>query len=98
MKNGHLPSYMAWQAYKLQLWTGLRYGIGTLANDVELACSKFHDRDYEILPILGIARTVKTGWRRIHHTFGGFGLFSLPTEQLICRLNLFLQQHGTRIT
>jgi hypothetical protein len=37
MKNGHLPSHIAWIAYRLQLWASLRYGIGTMTNDIEEA-------------------------------------------------------------
>jgi hypothetical protein len=35
MRNGHLPSHMAWIAYKLQLWPGLWYGLGTMTNNLE---------------------------------------------------------------
>ena len=48
--------------------------------------------DYTLLPMLNVNRHVRTGWRRLHQTFGGIGLLHLPTEQLICRLNI-LQQH-----
>ena len=47
-----------------------------------------HNRS--LLNIFGIARTVKVGWRRIHSTFGGFGIYNFATEQLIERLNLLL--------
>jgi hypothetical protein len=39
MKNGHLPSHVAWIAYKHQLWPGLRYGLGTMTNDMKLQIS-----------------------------------------------------------
>ena len=48
-----------------------------------------------MLNVLGIASTVKNGWKRIHSTFGGFGLFSFATEQLTERLNLLLQHYNT---
>ena len=48
-----------------------------------------------MLNVLGIASTVKKGWRRIHSAFGGFGLFSFATKQLIERLNLLLQHYNT---
>ena len=51
--------------------------------------------DYIMLPVLGVVRAIKKGWRRIHTTFGGVGLFYLPTEQFICRLNMFLQHYHT---
>ena len=59
MTNGHLPSHMAWIAYKLQLWPGLHYGLGTMTNDLAATEAIFNKADYEIMPILGIARTVK---------------------------------------
>ena len=47
MKNGHLPSNIAWVAYKLQLWTGLRHGLGTMTNNLEEAESLLHIEDQE---------------------------------------------------
>jgi hypothetical protein len=88
MRNGHLPSHMAWIAYKLQLWPGLRYGLGTMTNNLEATETIFDKADYETMPIIGVAHTVKRELRKLHTTFGGFGLFHLPTEQLICRINM----------
>jgi hypothetical protein len=48
--------------------------------------------------ILGVARTVKRELRNLHTTFCGFGLFHLPTEQLICRINMLLQHYHTSTT
>jgi hypothetical protein len=95
MKNGHLPSSMGWIAYKFQLWPGVRYGIGTMTNDLEEAEEFLDKTDHRMLNVLGIARAVKKGWRRIHSTFVGFGLFTFVTEQLIERLNLLLQHYNT---
>jgi hypothetical protein len=36
------------------------------------------------LNVVGVARSVTKGLCRLHTTFGGFGLFNLPIEQLIC--------------
>ena len=36
-----------------------------------------------LLNILSIARKMKVGWRKLHSTFGGFGIMNLATEQLI---------------
>jgi hypothetical protein len=93
MTNGHLPHHMAWIAYRLQLWPGLRYGLGTMTNDIEKAKSVNSKTDYRMLNILGVARTVTTGLRTLHTTFGGFGLLSVATEQLICRINMLLQHY-----
>ena len=90
MQNGHLPTHMGWIAYRLQLWPGVRYGIGTMTNDVEEAEKALGKTDYLMLNILGIASTVKKGRQQIHTTFGRFSLLTLPTKQLIERLNLLL--------
>ena len=95
MKNGDLPASMAWTAYNLQLWPSLRFGLGTLTNDVEAADELLSSYDYIMLPFLGVVRTIKKGWRKLHTTFGGVGLFHLPTEQFICRLNIFMQHYHT---
>ena len=53
---------MAWIAYKLQLWPGLSYGLGTMTNDIEEAASVNTEIDYKMLNILevvlGVACTV----------------------------------------
>ena len=95
LKNGHLSPSWAWVAYRHQLWPGLRYGLGTLINDVEEATSLLAGMDYALLPLLGVNRHIKTGWRRLHQSFGGVGLLSLATEQLIARLNMLIQHYGT---
>ncbi len=95
MISGHLPNHMAWVAYELQLWPGLCHGLGTMTNDIEAAASALNKTDYKILNILGVASPVTKGLRTLHTTFGGFGLLSIPTEQLICRINMLLQHYHT---
>ena len=95
MKNGHLPSHIAWMAYKLQLWASLRYGIGTMTNDIEEAEGLFKEQEQGLLNILGIVKNVKRELRRLQPTFGGFGLFNLPMEQLVGRINLMMQHYHT---
>lgn len=92
MKNGRLPPALIWQSYRKQLVKRLTYGLGTLTNSVEAAEMCLEEVDYTLLPLLNVNRHVRKGWRRLHQTFGGIGLLHLPTEQLICRLNI-LQQH-----
>ena len=54
------------------------------------------EHDYNLLlNILGITKTVKKGWRKLHTPFGGFGFRNLATEQLIERLNMLLQHCNT---
>ena len=86
MTNGHLPSHIAWVAYIQQLWPGLRYGLGTMTNDIEPAAKLLDNVNYKILNVLGILRNVTKGLRKIHTAFGSFGLIDLSTEQLISRV------------
>jgi hypothetical protein len=37
MTSGHLPSHIAWVTYKHQLWPGLKYGLGTMTNNINPA-------------------------------------------------------------
>jgi hypothetical protein len=93
MQNGLLPHHIAWTAYRLQLWPGLRYGLGTMTNDIEPAKELLHAEDYKTLNVLGVLRNVTKGLRRLHTTFGGFGLLSPPTEQLISQVNMLMQHY-----
>jgi hypothetical protein len=93
MTNGHQPSHIVWVAYRHQLWPGLRCGLGTIANDIETAARLLDNTNYKTLSVLGILHNVTKGLRKIHTTFGGFGLFSLLTEQLISRVNMFFQHY-----
>jgi hypothetical protein len=93
MKNGHLPSHVAWIAYKQQLWPSLRYELGTMTKDMEVAEKLLDKTNYRTLNILGIFRNVSTGLHKLHTTFGGFGLFNLPTEQLISQVNMIIQHY-----
>ena len=61
MKNGRLPAKWAWVTYKFQLWPSIRYGIGTMTNDMEEAEELLDDHNFSLLNILGVARTVKKG-------------------------------------
>ena len=46
MTNGHLLSSLAWLSYIRQLWPGIRYGLGKLANDIEEADTLFAKCDF----------------------------------------------------
>jgi hypothetical protein len=60
-----------------------RYRLGTMTNDLESAKELLHAEDYKMLNVLRVLWSVPKGLWRLHTTFGGFGLFSLPAEQLI---------------
>jgi hypothetical protein len=93
MRNGHLPSHIAWVAYKHQLWPGLHYSLGMMTNNMEPAAKLFNDIDHKTFKILGILQNFTKGLRKLHTTFGGFGIFDLPTEQLISPVNMFFQHY-----
>ena len=64
-----------------------------MTNDLASAEGLLNKVDYRTLNILGILRNIPTGLWKLHRTFGGFGLFNLPTEQLISRVNMLLQHY-----
>jgi hypothetical protein len=80
MTNGHLPSHMAWVAYRHQLWPGLRYCLGNMTNDIKPAATLLNKADYRTLNVLGTLSNVTKGLRKIHTTFGGFRMFDLLME------------------
>ena len=64
LRNGRSPAIfclMGWIAYKLNRWSGVKYGIGKTTNDLKEAKEVLNKTDYRILNIPGIARTVKKG-------------------------------------
>jgi len=71
------------------------YGLGTMTNDIKEAASVNTKINYKMLNTLGVACTVTKGHCMLHTTFGGFGLLSVPTEQLIRRINMLLQHYYT---
>jgi hypothetical protein len=91
LRNAHIPSKHAWVSYRLQLWSSLKYGLGTLSATLEQMGEITVNFAYRALPGLGVNRNILTEWRYLHSTFGGVGLLSLSTEATICRINLFLQ-------
>ena len=66
-----------------------------MTNDIEKATEVNTKTDYRMLNILGVVRTVTNVIQTLHTTAGGFGLFSVATEQLICRINMLLQHYHT---
>ena len=64
-----------------------------MTNDLEEVEEFLNKRERLILNILGVASTIKKGWRKLHSTFGGIGLYDFATEQMIKRLNLLLHYY-----
>ena len=94
VKNGNLPHSLTWMSYHQQLWPGLCYGLGTLMNSSVAAEDCLPGMEVHLLPLLGINRNITKEWHTLSYAFGGVGLLSLSTEQLISRINLFLQHDG----
>ncbi len=59
-----------------------------MTNDIEVANKLLNVTDYKTLNILGVFCNLSTGLQKLHTNFGGFGLFSLPTKQLISQVNM----------
>ena len=95
MKAGCLPSRSAWLSYQCQLWSGLKYGIGTSPATLKELEEGLGTRDHKMLSMLGICRNINKPWRYLPHCFGGMGLHSLPVEATIGSVNAFLQHYGT---
>ena len=66
-----------------------------MTNDLKETEKVLDKKNHRMRNILGIVSIVKKGWRHIHSTFGGFGLFSFTARQLIERPNLLLQHYNT---
>ena len=88
---GHLPARFAWKSYTYQLWMSIRYGIGALPADSDEVEGFLQPQNRDMLPYLGVNRNIRTGWRCLHRSFLGIGLFNFEIELLIQRVNMFLQ-------
>ena len=98
VKNCPPAHHLAWMAYQHQLWSGLWFGLGTLATCTSTMRSVLHSLKFEMLPLLGVNRHVKTKWRTIAQEFGGIGLHSLSIEEFISWAELILQHYGAKLT
>ncbi len=65
-----------------------------MTTNMEVAEKLLDKTDYRTLNILGIFHNHSTGLRKLHTTFGRFGLFNLPTEQLISQVNMLFQHYN----
>jgi hypothetical protein len=64
-----------------------------MTNNIEVADKLLNATDYKMLNILGVFRNVSIVLQKLHTTFGGFGLFSLTTKQLISQVNMLFQHY-----
>jgi hypothetical protein len=58
LKNGRLPAKFTWVSYRLQLWSGVRYGLGTLSAPLSLFGELTEKFAYTALPLLGVNRNI----------------------------------------
>ena len=98
LKNAHLPVHLAWKTYGHQLWSSIRYGIGTLATPRKDIEDLLHKLEFIILLYLGINKHVKTEWRQLPREFMGIGLYNLSVEQFIAWMETLLQHYGAGFT
>jgi len=94
VKNGELRTRSVWTSYIHQLWAGLRYGLAASSAPLKQLYSGLGTSDYNMLSVLGVARSIKTAVRYIPPTFGGMGIRHLPIEATAATLNAFLQHYG----
>ena len=59
--DSKLPAKWAWVSYKLQLWSSLRYGLGTLSAPLSQLRSALPRFAFAILPRLGVNRHIRKG-------------------------------------
>jgi hypothetical protein len=64
-----------------------------MTNDLDVTNNLLHKEDYRMLNVLGVVSSVTKGLRWLHTSFGGFGLFNLPVEQLIYQVNMLMQHY-----
>ena len=95
--NLHWPSpwQACWISYGLKLWPAIRYGLGTLARPAKVLDKILSPLEFKLLPIMGVNRHIKTGWRTLPRAFGGAGMLSLMVEHTISAINLLVQHFGT---
>jgi hypothetical protein len=64
-----------------------------MRNNIKPAAKLLDNVNYRTLNILGILCNITKELRKINTTFGSFGMFDLPMEQLIKRVNMFFQHY-----
>lgn len=54
-----------------------------------------YETDREILTYLGVNRNICMGWRTLHCSFLGIGLYNFEIKMNIPRINFFLQHYDS---
>ena len=58
-KNGKLPTRPVWTSYSLQLWAGIKYGLGNCLAPMEKLEAGLVSADFRLTSCLGVVRTIK---------------------------------------
>lgn len=58
LKNAHLPSKYSWVSYRFQLWSSVRYGLGTLSAPLAAFGELTTNFAYQALAYLGVNRNI----------------------------------------
>lgn len=97
LKNGHLPAKFAWVLYRLQLWSSLKYGLGTLLAPIAQMGEVIKNFAFKALPFLGVNRNIRSEYcYTCTLPSAGLSCFCYPRNRLwqVARANLFLQHWG----
>ena len=94
IKNSHLPTHLVWKAYRSCLIPALKYGLSTLATQMECTQNLLRKWEFELISYLGVNRHVRTEWRSIPRELGGVGLWNYTVEQCKSWLEALLQHYG----
>ena len=74
INEGHLPTRSVWLSYRLQLWAGVKYGLGASSASIEELEEGLGSADYYLLSKLGVVHSVKKELRYIPVAYGRLGL------------------------
>ena len=94
-KNGKLPTRSVWKSYSLQLWVGMKYGLGSCSSPMEKLDAALVSADFHLTSCLEVVRTIKKEWRYLPSTFCMIEMFDLTTETTVAQLNALLRHYKT---
>ena len=82
IKEGDLPTRSVWMSYRLQLWAGVKYGLGVLSATMEEIEEGLGSADFYLLSKLDVVRSISKELRYIPSFYGGVGLFDLTCKTI----------------
>ena len=90
-KNGYLPRRSVWTLFWRQLWSSLRWDIGTFQFTQKETEDILGPIYYQLLPYLGVNRNITKEWQTLPLEYLGLGLPKFGLEMTIGKINLLLQ-------